>query len=96
MNVLSLIVLALLGEAIWETLKMTWQSGKVSTDRIGALLVGLLLSVGTGSDIMEMVGVPMHIPYVGMVLTGLLISRGANFMHDILSSINNIQKNTKG
>lgn len=95
MNILSLVVLALIGEATWETLKMTWQKGKVSVDRIGAMAIGLLLALGTGLDLMSMVGVPVHIPYIGMVLTGLLISRGANFVHDLLQSVNNVQNNTK-
>lgn len=95
MSFASLIILAMLGEAIWETLKMIWQDGKACIDKIGAVLVGLLLCIGTGTDIMEMVGVPMKIPYVGTILTGILISRGANFVHDILTSINNFQQKTK-
>lgn len=95
MSILSLIVLALIGESVWETLKMLWQQGKVSVDRIGALVVGLLLSLGTGLDIMSMVGIPMKYSILGVILTGILISRGANFMHDILASINNIQTNSK-
>lgn len=95
MNILSLIIIALIGEAVWETLKMTWQQGKVSIDRVGALIIGLLLALGTGLDLMTMIGVPMKVPYIGMILTGLLISRGANFVHDTMSSINNIQQNTK-
>ena len=95
MNILNLIILALIGEAIWETLKLTWQNGKVSIDRMGALAIGLLLAVGTGLDFMAIVGVPLHIPYIGMILTGLLISRGANFLHDLLQSISNVQQSTK-
>lgn len=95
MNIMSIIIIALIGEALWETLKMTWQQGKVSIDRVGALIIGLVLALGTGLDLMAMIGVPMKVPYVGMILTGLLISRGANFVHDILASINNIQQNTK-
>jgi len=95
MDVMSIIIIALIGEALWETLKMTWQQGKVSIDRVGALIIGLILALGTGLDLMTMIGVPMKVPYVGMILTGLLISRGANFVHDILASINNIQQNTK-
>lgn len=91
MSILCLIVLALIGESIWETIKMTWQNGKVSIDRIGALIVGLLLALGTGMDIMSMVGVPMHYSIIGIILTGILISRGANFMHDILTAISNIK-----
>lgn len=95
MNILSIIILALIGEAVWETLKMTWQQGKVSVDRIGALILGILLAVGTGLDLMAMVGVPVNIPLVGMILTGILISRGANFVHDLLNSVNNVNQNTK-
>lgn len=95
MNILSLIVLALVGEAVWETLKMTWQQGKVSIDRIGALVLGILLAVGTELDLMAIVGVPVSIPFVGMILTGILISRGANFIHDLLGNINNVNQNTK-
>lgn len=95
MNILGLIILALIGEAVWETLKMTWQNGKLNTDRIGALVVGLLLAFGSGIDLMKAFGVPVVIPYLGIILTGLLISRGANFVHDIVSSVNNINQKTK-
>jgi len=86
-EILKLIVLALIGEALWETLKMTWQQGKFSIDRIGALIVGLLLAIGTGLDLFALVQIPLNIPCLGMVLTGVLISRGANFVHDLLKKI---------
>lgn len=86
-EILRLIVLALIGEALWETLKMTWQQGKFSIDRLGALIVGLLLAVGTGLDLFSLVQIPLNIPYLGMALTGVLISRGANFVHDLLKKI---------
>ena len=95
MKILSLVILAMIGEAVWETAKMVWQNGKLSTDRIGAIAIGELLAIGAGMDMLAMVGIPLKIPYVGMILTGLLISRGANFIHDLLSSINNVQQNTK-
>ena len=95
MKILSLVILAMIGEAVWETAKMVWQNGKISTDRIGAIAIGELLAIGAGMDILAMVGIPLSIPYLGMILTGLLISRGANFVHDLLKSINNLQQNTK-
>lgn len=95
MTILSIIVIALIGEGLWETLKMIWQNGKVSVDRVGALVIGLMLAAGTGLDLMDMIGIPMVIPYIGVALTGILISRGANFVHDILKSVNNIMSNSK-
>lgn len=87
MNFTALLVTAFLAEAIWETFKMVWQNGKISVDRIGSMAVGLLIAVGAGVDLFAMVGAPLQIPYVGMVLTGFLISRGSNFVHDLLAQV---------
>lgn len=89
---MQIVVIALIGEAVWETLKMVWQDGKICIDRIGALVVGLLLAIGTQLDLLAMVGIPVIIPYLGIVLTGLLISRGANFIHDLFGAVNTVSK----
>lgn len=83
----KVVILALLCEAIWETLKLFWQKGKLSVDRTGALTVGLLLSIGSGIDLLSLAGLPLKIPYLGMIFTGLLISRGSNFAHDLIKKI---------
>ncbi|MFD3157110.1 hypothetical protein ACFIJ5_09650 [Haloimpatiens sp. FM7330] len=95
MNILSLVILALIGEAVWETCKMLWQEGKLSIDRIGALVTGLVLSISAKVDLFQMIGMPLRTPILGMILTGVLISRGANFVHDLVDGINNIHQNTK-
>lgn len=95
MNMTKILILAMISEAVWETFKMTWQNGKLSIDRIGAMIIGVLIAMATGIDIMELVEIPIFIPYLGTILTGLLISRGANFIHDLLSSIGNMRQNTK-
>lgn len=86
-GILILVVAALIGEAVWETLKMTWQSGKFSWDRLGALIIGMLIAVSGGLDLPKLVGIALQVPYLGMILTGVLISRGANFIHDLLGKI---------
>ena len=40
-------MIAFIAEAIWETLKLVWEDGKLSIDRVGAVIVGLLLALGT-------------------------------------------------
>ena len=87
MDILTIVIIALVAEAVWETLKMTWQEGKVSIDRIGAIVVSILIAFGAGIDLFVVVGVPLNIPLLGILLTGLLISRGANFIHDLYSKI---------
>ncbi|ABI68436.1 hypothetical protein Swol_1126 [Syntrophomonas wolfei subsp. wolfei str. Goettingen G311] len=39
--------------------------------------------MGTGIDLFATVGLPINIPYLGLILTGIIISRGANFIHDL-------------
>jgi hypothetical protein len=97
MSLINLLILALLAEATWETLKMTWQQGKISIDKLGALVVGIVIALSTGIDLLSLLEITTNkIPSLGNILTGILISRGANFMHDFLSSLGNIyQKNKK-
>lgn len=85
--VLIILVAALLAEAVWETGKMVWQQGKISVDRTGALLVGILFAVGAGLDLCTVLGICFVYPIIGQLLTGILISRGANFVHDLLKGV---------
>lgn len=91
-----IIILALLAESSWETLKMTWQKDKyVTVDRVGALTVGVLIAFTSSFDILQMLDITSRIPYLGEILSGILISRGANFMHDFIKSLSNLSQNTK-
>ena len=91
-KLLIIIMAALIAESVWETLKMTWQEGKISIDRIGALVVALVLCVGVRLDMLALLGINVTIPFLGVILTGILISRGANFIHDLLVRIGQVGK----
>ena len=92
-NFLQVIVIALLAETIWENAKAVWQEGKVSIDRIGALIVSIIVSVSTQLDIFAILNFNIAIPFVGSFLTGILISRGANVIHDLLNKVEEITNN---
>lgn len=95
MNLAQLVTSSLVVEALWESTKMFWQSGKFSYDRLGALAFGELVAIGGNIDFMATVGVPIKIPYIGLICTGILISRGSNFMHDLIQNVSNIQQKNK-
>lgn len=85
----NLFIVAVLCEAVWETLKMTWQNDKYLTkDRVGSLVIGILLAFATDIDILKIIQIESKIPFVGVVLCGILLSRGANFIHDLAIKIN--------
>lgn len=87
MSIVTIITIALLVEAIWETLKMVWQEGKINVNTIGALIVGIAVSILAKIDIFAMQGIILSIPLIGWVLTGILMSRGANFIHDLFNKL---------
>ncbi len=87
MSIVTIITIALLVEAIWETLKMVWKDGKANVNTIGALIVSVGVSMLAKIDIFAMQGISLSIPLVGWILTGILMSRGANFIHDLFNKI---------
>lgn len=84
----AVIILAFLVEAIYTNLRMMWDSNKFDWNKLGALLVAVIVSVFAGVDVFPAVGINMIVPYIGSVLTGILISRGANVIFDVLKKIN--------
>lgn len=90
-----MLVIAFITEAIWETAKLLKNPKGINVDKLGAMGIGVLIAVAGGIDIFQIVGSPLGVKYLGMILTGLLISRGSNFIHDILGSTSGIYQNTK-
>ena len=51
--------------------------------RYTASLVGVILCLAYGLDIVgDALGIAPRVPYLGEVLTGLMLGRGANYVHD--------------
>ena len=87
MSIVTIVTVALLVEAIWETLKLVWQEGKLNVNTIGALIVGIGVSILAKIDIFAMQGISLSIPLIAWILTGILMSRGANFFHDLFNKL---------
>jgi len=88
-----IIIAAILAEAIWETFKPIWDKGKLNPDRIGALIIGVVVAVATGVDLCAALGLTIMYPIIGQILTGVLISRGANFVHDLFKGVEKLSIN---
>lgn len=91
MTFVQLLIAAATVEAIWETLKMVWDNGKFNLDRTGTIVLGILVCVAAGVDLFELIGLPFSITGLGMVLSGLLISRGSNAVHDFLAGLDKMR-----
>jgi len=87
MDYAQLIIIAILVEAIWENLKMIWDKNKFNFNMLGSLLLSMIICVLAQINIFEIVGINLIVPIVGSLLTGIIVSRGANFVNDLFSKL---------
>ena len=78
---------AVVAEALIEYVNMAVKDKRIDWHVIASALIGVGVALAFGLDVFELVGVPATVPVVGMVLTGVLISRGSNYVHDILKRL---------
>ena len=87
MEYAPLVIVAILIEAIWENIKMVWQNGKFSIDKIGSLVISILICILAKIDIFPIVNLSIMVPVIGSILTGIIVSRGSNFVRDLFNKI---------
>ena len=51
-------------------------------------VIGVAMCVAAHVDALAVLGVEIVIPFIGQIITGLLVSRGSNFLHAIWKKIN--------
>lgn len=85
-------VMGLLLESLIQTVKPIWKPTEATVSFYVSLAVGMILSAGitflAGLDLFAAAGIPLvKAPWVGVICTGLLLSRGSNFIHDLLGGV---------
>jgi len=87
MNASFVIFGAIISEALVEYANMLVKDKKLDWHVIACMIIGVGVALAFHVDMFELAGVPATVPYVGVVLTGILLSRGGNFIHDILKRL---------
>lgn len=87
MDYAQLIIIAILVEAIWENLKMIWDKNKLNINMIGSLLLSMIICVLAQINIFKIVGINLIVPIIGSLMTGIIVSRGANFVNDLFKKL---------
>lgn len=86
MEITTLIIIAILVEAIVENIKTIYENG-INGTRIIALILAIVICILTQTGIFLLLGIDFTLPIVDYILTGIVVSRGANFVNDIISKI---------
>ena len=88
-NMALILMLAVTAEGLVEYGKSV---GKALVERqavtqIGAVIVSVLLCFAAGADLYAAIGVELVYPWIGVLLTGIFASRGANYISDFIGKL---------
>lgn len=86
----AIIAMAVVVEGIVTYIKEWFVNGEVKWQQIIAAVLGILLAVAYKLDMLLLMGMTATIPYIGCVLTGVLISRGSNYIFDFIKALKQI------
>lgn len=85
----QILAAAFLVEALIQTLKPVYDKEKGwNRSALFSLAAGILICLFIDVDIFRQLGFEEKIPYLGAILTGVIVSRGSNFVHDIFKYVN--------
>jgi len=82
----TVIAIAVVLEAVITNVAWALE-GKIDWKRIASLAGGIVLAILFQVDVLASLGLTAIVPFVGQVLTGILISRGANVFYDVVKAI---------
>lgn len=85
-NIGLILALAVLVEALVQYGKEVFQK-TINWTQVAALIVGVALALAAQVDLFAALGIAFVVPHVGVVLTGILFSRGANYTADIIKRV---------
>lgn len=81
----AIIMLAIIVEGVVEYFKLAFPRFGESKLVIPATIVlGVAVAILYGCDILEVFGLVTPVPYVGNVLSGIIVARGSNYMYDLI------------
>lgn len=87
----GIISFAVLVEGIITYFNQFFVNGQFSLSMLFSIVLGVVIAVSYKLDIPEYLNLKSNIPYIGNFLTGILISRGSNYLYDLLTSISRIK-----
>ena len=68
---------------------------KTAVTQLAAIALGVLLCFMTGGDLFAVVGITFVWPWLGTVLSGVIISRGANYVSDFIKRLQSVKTEEK-
>jgi len=87
-----LVLLAVVVEQVVGIIKSAIPKVRNSYSALAAIIVGIALCASTEVGVLAALNVPVVYPAIDYIVSGLLISRGANLIHDLLHNFSTYAK----
>ena len=86
-DISKLITICILVESMVTYINSFFVVGEPHYQMVLSLIFGIFISVAYKIDLLKLADIESEIPYIGSILTGILISRGSNYIYDLMSKI---------
>ena len=86
-NLLGIAAVSVVVEGLVSYAKMFVVDRKIEWQCVVAVVLGVAFAVAYSIDLFALLGMESVIPYFGSVMSGVLMSRGANYIFDTLKAI---------
>ena len=83
-KIASIMPLAIIIKAAITYINQFFISGEFCYEMFLSIILGILISIAYEIDIPKYLNLHSRIPYLSNILTGILISRGSNYIYDLM------------
>ena len=87
MEITAILIMAVLVEAMVTYIKTLVVDKQFKWLMFLSAVLSIVICIAYKLDIPAAAGISSGIPFVGMIITGVLISRGSNYINDLLKKI---------
>lgn len=83
----KMVTFAILIEALITYYKEFFAGGGSAWEIVVSLALGITVAIAYKLDLLSNFNLNSQIPYIGSILTGILLSRGSNYVFDLIGKL---------
>lgn len=87
MEIVTFLIASVLIEAIINIVSGIYQDRKLNWKLVASIAFGILIAYAFSLDFFKLVGLESRVPYLGTAATGMIVSRGSNYVSDLWSKV---------
>lgn len=91
-SIFEIVAFSILIESLITYYKEFFAGGNASWEIVVSLLLGMIVAISYNLDLPAHFNLNSKIPYIGCILTGILISRSSNYVFDIIKKLTDVNQ----